>query len=257
LFGVLVVAWFMAAHIGGSRNAKWVVGATVFMTLLSLSRSALAAQLLIVVLAQLGTTTSFRTWLKAAAVFTTIAAIAVAAVFLYAPLHHRFFGGDKQQIAGLSVNVSGRDALWSANWAWFKQRPVIGWGAGSSDRMTSMMPGAFASHPHNDYLRLLVDFGFVGIVLWCVGYLTLMRLTWIAWRETLREQTIDSKIQAAAFLALVGIAVAMLVDNPLIEVGKMAPLGAIVGLALGTAAARGSAQAVVRQAAVPPNSPGW
>jgi hypothetical protein len=56
LFGVLVVSWFMAAHVNGVRYAKYVVMAAVLLTLLSLSRSALAAQFAVIVLAQLATT---------------------------------------------------------------------------------------------------------------------------------------------------------------------------------------------------------
>jgi O-antigen ligase len=236
LFGVLVVSWFMAAHVAGVRVAKYFVIATVVLTLLSLSRSALAAQFAVIVLAWVGTTTNFRTVMRSVGVMVTVAAVALAAVFLYAPLNKRFFGGDKHQVGGISINVTGRDALWSANWAWFKEKPVMGWGAGSSDRMTSALPGGFSGHPHNDYLRLLVDYGVIGLVIWLIGYITLVRLTWRGWRAALPRGGLEARIQCAAFLALTGVALTMLVDNPLIEVGKMAPLGALAGLALGTAA---------------------
>jgi O-antigen ligase len=249
LFGVLVVAWFMAAHVSGAKMAKYFVIATVVLTLLSLSRSALAAQLTIVVLAWVGTSTNFRTVVRAAAAFVIVAALALAAVFFYAPLNHRFFGGDKAQVGGFSINVTGRDALWSANWAWFKEKPWIGWGAGSSDRMTSALPGGFAGHPHNDYLRLLVDYGVVGLTLWLIGYITLLVLTWRGWRQALPRGGLDARLQCAAFLALVGIAMAMSVDNPLIEVAKMAPLGALAGLALGSAARQRAADQPVEDRA--------
>jgi O-antigen ligase len=238
LFGVLMVAWFMAAHVSGDRLAKLFVIAVVVLTLVSLSRSALAAQFAVIVVAWFGTSSNFRTVMKAVAVMVAVAAVALAAVFLYAPLHHRFFGGDKHVVAGISLNVTGRDALWSANWAWFKERPVMGWGAGSSDTMTSALPGGFSGHPHNDYLRLLVDFGVIGLVFWLVGYLTLLRITWRAWRRPEPRAGPENRVYAAAFLALVGIAMTMMVDNPLIEIAKMAPLGALVGLALGLAARR-------------------
>lgn len=238
LFAVLVVAWFMAAHVAGVRTAKYFVAAAILLTLLSLSRSALAAQLAIVVLAWVGTSTNFRTVVRAAGAFVVVGALAIAAIFLYAPLNHRFFGGDKAQIGGISINVTGRDALWSANWQWFKEKPWIGWGAGSSDKMTSALPGGVAGHPHNDYLRLLVDYGVVGLGFWLAAYSTLLVLTWRGWRRALPRGGLDMRIQCAAFLALTGIAMAMFVDNPLIEIAKMAPLGALAGLALGVAARR-------------------
>ena len=236
LFGVLVVAWFMPLYVSGSRRAGLIVLATVALTLVSLSRSALAAQLIVILLAWIGTTTNFRTVMRAVLALVTIVAVGLAAVFLYAPLNERFFGGDKAQVAGLSINVTGRDALWSANWHWFTQKPVLGWGAGSSDRMTSALPGGFAAHPHNDYLRLLVDFGVIGVALFMTAYLGLMLITWRGWRAALPHGGMNAHVQAAALLALTGIAATMLVDNPLIEIAKMAPLGAMVGLALGLAA---------------------
>ena len=243
LFGVLVVSWFMAAHVNGVRYAKYVVLAAVLLTLLSLSRSALAAQFAVIVLAQLATTRDFRSTVRTLAVVVVVATTALAAVILYAPLNHRFFGGDTKQIGGISLNVTGRDALWSANWAWFKERPVIGWGAGSSDQMTSALPGAFSGHPHNDYLRLLVDFGVVGLVIWVIGYFRLLRRTWQLWRRTVLWRSPESHVCGAAFLGLMGIAMSMLVDNPLIEVGKMAPLGALAGVAIGMCAATAAAPA--------------
>jgi O-antigen ligase len=249
LFGVLIVAWFMAAHVSGVRIAKYFVAAAVLLTLLSLSRSALAAQLTIIVLAWVGTSTNFRTVIRAAGAFVIVGALALAAVFLYAPLNHRFFGGDKAQIGGISINVTGRDALWSANWHWFKEKPWIGWGAGASDKMTSALPGGVAGHPHNDYLRLLVDYGVVGLAFWLAAYVTLLVLTWRGWRRALPRGGLDMRIQCAAFLALTGIAMAMLVDNPLIEIAKMAPLGALAGLALGVSARRRAESAPAHRAA--------
>jgi hypothetical protein len=39
-------------------------------------------------------------------------------------------------------------------------------------------------------------------------------------------------VHAAAFLVLVGIALTMIVDNPMIEIARMAPLGILVGMSL-------------------------
>ncbi len=65
----------------------------------------------------------------------------------------------------------------------------------------------------------------------------LIRLMWKRWRERLTMDTPTAQVCCAAFLALSGIGLTMLVDNPLIEVVKMAPLGILVGLAAGMSAA--------------------
>ncbi len=241
LFGVILVAWFTAAHLRGERSAKWFIAATLVLTILSLSRSALAAQFLIIALGYVGSVRDFRSLARTLVVATVVLAVALSAVFLYAPLRDRFFKGDVTQVGGVSVNVMGRDAIWSDNWKWFQEKPIIGWGAGSSDRMTAALPpgfgGATVGHPHNDYLRILVDFGVIGLALWTFTYLMLIRMMWKRWRERLALNTPAAQVCCAAFLALAGIGLTMLVDNPLIEVVKMAPLGMLVGLAAGMATA--------------------
>jgi hypothetical protein len=48
-------------------------------------------------------------------------------------------------------------------------------------------------------------------------------------------------IHAAAFLVLTGIALTMIVDNPMIELARMAPLGVIVGMSLALPSPRAEA----------------
>jgi O-antigen ligase len=208
-----------------------VVAAAILLTLLSLSRSAFAAQLVLVALAWFDLR-NFRGWLTAIGAGVVVLAVAIAAVFLYAPLHHRFFHGDTAQVGGFSLNVTGRDALWSANWGWFKERPVIGHGAGASDTLTNALPFHGAGHPHNDYLRILVDYGLIGFVLWMTAFLALLRLTWKRWQAVRGTRVFAEHVHAAAFLVLIGIGLTMIVDNPMIELARMAPLGIIVGMSL-------------------------
>jgi O-antigen ligase len=232
LMGVVLVAWFVSGGLIGRRWSYWVVGCAVALTLLSLSRSALAAEFALIALARFNLG-NFRGWIIAAGAIAATLAVALSAVFFYAPLHHRFFHGDTQQVGGISINVTGRDALWSANWGWFKEKPLIGFGAGASDRMTEALPGRGAGHPHNDYLRILVDYGLVGFVLWMSAYLALLRLTWKRWQAVRGTRVFAEQVHAAAFLVLIGIGIAMIVDNPLIELARMGPLGILVGFSLG------------------------
>jgi O-antigen ligase len=250
LMGVVMVAWFMGGVLIGRRRAGWVVLFAVGLTLLSLSRSALAAEFVLVALARFNLG-SFRGWMIALGATLATAAIALSAVFFYAPLHHRFFHGDTKTVGGLSINVTGRDALWSANWGWFKERPLIGHGAGASDRMTAALPNHGAGHPHNDYLRVLVDFGLVGFVLWMTAYLSLLRLTWKRWQAVRGTGVFAEQIHTAAFLLLIGIGLTMIVDNPLIELARMGPLGILVGLSLGLPSPERAAEERVESAPIP------
>ncbi len=232
LMGVVLVAWFVPGGMTGRRYGYWIAGLAVLLTLFALSRSALAAQFALIALARLDLR-NFRGWLIGIGAVAATLAIALSAVFFYAPLHHRFFHGDTAQVGGFSINVTGRDALWSANWGWFIQRPVIGHGAGASDRLTDSLPFHGAGHPHNDYLRILVDYGVIGFAIWMTAYIALLRLTWRRWTAVRGTRTYVEQIHAAAFLVLVGVGLTMIVDNPLIELGRMAPVGILVGLSLG------------------------
>jgi O-antigen ligase len=97
---------------------------------------------------------------------------------------------------------------------------------------------------------LLVDFGLVGFALWTFAYARLIRMTWRRWRDRAGAGSMTSQVCCAAFLALAGIGLTMLVDNPLIEIVKMAPLGALVGLALGMVAAERAAETAHGQALI-------
>jgi O-antigen ligase len=99
--------------------------------------------------------------------------------------------------------------------------------------------------PHNDYLRLLHDYGLVGTTLWVIGYAFLLARTWRAWHSTAmvsQEQKRDpgeQRVHAAAFLALAGVAIAMITDNAIVYLFLMGPLGVLVGLSLGLSRRRG------------------
>ena len=41
--------------------------------------------------------------------------------------------------------------------------------SGTADSLISRTYGSAAGHPHNDYLRLLHDYGLVGMSLWALG----------------------------------------------------------------------------------------
>ena len=84
------------------------------------------------------------------------------------PFHDRFITGDVKSYNGVGIRLSGRNKLWGTTWTSAQTSPIIGHGAGSSD---ALITNTFvnAGHPHNDYLRLLNDYGLVGLLLGCLG----------------------------------------------------------------------------------------
>ena len=160
-------------------------------------------------------------------VVATVVAVVVAKVHA---LNVRFFQGDLQSLGGVSVNVTGRNVLWRHAWDAFLQSPIIGHGAGSADNLIVAL-GVGASHPHNDYLRFLDDFGAVGFLLWIIGTLAVLRHLWLGWRRSTSSE--ERQLYGTAFLGLFGLSCAMATDNAVIYLFVMAPLGAVMGLAMG------------------------
>jgi O-antigen ligase len=160
----------------------------------------------------------------------TLLAVGLAAAWFaftrFAPLRDRFEGGDQAfSYGGAQFNVSGRADLWSFTVQDSRQHWWFGGGPGSADQAV-LNQFLTVSHPHNDYLRVLHDFGVVGLVVFVIGFLTLMVRTWKLGRTTGRP------VHWAAFLALLGVAGTAFTDNVIVYAFVMVPLGVLVGASL-------------------------
>lgn len=82
-------------------------------------------------------------------------ALVVLVFVLYLPLlEDRSLRG-----GGTELNLSGRDDLWSGYLQMFAESPLFGHGLGAT------ATGSYFQLPHNEYLRLLVEGGAIGFVL--------------------------------------------------------------------------------------------
>jgi len=143
-------------------------------------------------------------------------------------LHQRFYGGDRGHLLGVSINTEGRQQIWPVliQDAW--THPWAGGGAGTSKAVLAMrFPGDVDSH--NDYLRMWVDFGFIGASLWVLGIFALFQRLRARCRV---YQTNDAPIHRAALLGLLAVTIVALTDNVLIYEFALAPLAALIGLSL-------------------------
>ncbi len=145
----------------------------------------------------------------------------------YSPLRARFFdaGDSALNFGGISINTSGRSSLWETIIASANKAPLFGHGPGSASEIISSAYG-YISHPHSDYLRLYHDYGYVGLGLFCVGYLALMIH---ALRNAIRT---DEPIHWTALLGLAAVAIAAATDNAIVYPYVMIPLGIIVGCSI-------------------------
>lgn len=65
--------------------------------------------------------------------------------------------------------TSGRAFMWDIMKPEIKKKPIFGHGANASEMFISVLTGGLA-HPHNDWLRLLYDYGYLGtfVFVWCL-----------------------------------------------------------------------------------------
>ena len=242
LFAVVIVAWEVAGWRYGVKFGRALALVASALVLLSLSRTAFAAILIIGCTAWFSPRT-LGAWLRLAATVCIAVGVGYVAVQYFRPLHDRFYTGDvRPVVGGVAINVEGRSQLWATTWHSYLTSPVLGHGVGSADLLIAKRyPGA--GHPHNDYLRLLHDYGLVGGCLWLLGYVSLLGRCWRSWQRPYRvERNSDvsvsdvhreRRVHAAASLALIGVALAMITDNVIDYMFVMGPVGVLAGLSLG------------------------
>jgi O-antigen ligase len=89
----------------------------------------------------------------------------------------------------LSGNATGASSLqwrfnaWSALWQFFIDKPIFGQGFGATRNLN--LAGAFL--PHNEYLRLLIETGIVGIMFFAVFSFSIFFKVYVNVKKTLSE----------------------------------------------------------------------
>jgi len=233
LFALIPLAWFLANWRYGSRVSLLYASGLIVLIGLSLARTAFVVAFLLVALAQVqGRLTrgvrkvAFYAFLCAACLFMS--------VMRFEPLRERVVGDSMPtDIMEIEVRMSGRDRLWTATWDSYLVSPIRGNGGGSA---SSLLRERFLlDHPHNDYLRILHDYGAVGMVLWLAGMLKLLASQWRVWVRADREGRAERGLCLASSLATSAVLLVMITDNAFAYIFVMAPLGVLIGTSLGTA----------------------
>lgn len=225
VFMALLVPRF--SHVPRARRLALLLFAAVAM---SLSRTALVLAVVTLVACfayrqPRGASAATRSRVRFAVGVFVAVALTSAAVVSVPVLRDRFFGGDRAQIVGgVTFNTEGRTVFWSTLSEGFASAPWFGHGAGTASERLGMQP-------HNDYLRVLHDYGIVGLALFLSALLRLLLACW-RWFRTAAGR-VSARRHAAAVCALVTWALSMLTDNALIYAFVLAPLAIVVGASLG------------------------
>ncbi|PWU24591.1 MAG: hypothetical protein C5B48_05625 [Candidatus Rokuibacteriota bacterium] len=253
LLGVIGVAWGAAHARFGNKRLGLLAGLCCLLVLLSLSRTAFAASMLILVVVALDLRTPAR-FVRSALLVGSVAAVAYFSITSFGPLAARFQQGDVHSIGGgVSINVSGRAFLWGVAWRDSLKSPIVGQGAGSIEQaITREQPTQ--SQPHNDFLRVFHDFGIIGLGLLVVSFVGLFAHPIRATRATPRGDP-TAPLHLAAGLAMLGLVAAMTTDNAIVYLFVVAPVAVIIGLSIGAFGLAYTSGGVRRGSGVVPGTP--
>jgi O-antigen ligase len=226
IISLIGMGWFLAEYRLGRRSSLWWALASLSGITISLSRSALFAGFVLLVATLF--LASGKRRIRNVLLSALVVAAGAWAVTSWAPLRDRFVQGDLSfSVAGININAEGRTQVWAALWSGVPDKPIIGHGPGAASARSISLDPAF-DNPHNDYLRVLYDFGVVGLGLLVWFFIRSARLLWHARNGSLRLMPVVAALNAGLAVLIV-----MATDNPLDYPVVLIPMGALIGLGLG------------------------
>jgi O-antigen ligase len=239
LLGLVALSWHLPQWQYGSRSAGVRSAAWVCAIVLSLSRTASAIALSYVAVAvALQMMVSTRRFIVRVPLVALASVLLLAGIHDYIPFEERFFTGDtSMNVGGFDVNASGRLDIWAIVIESGQRSPVFGSGLGSSNKAVADL-GERVGHPHNDYLRVWHDLGFVGVTLLLAAFgtwITTLRRAWLVTRKRAPEL---AALQLAGYLGLLALMLSAVTDNALVYPYVMGPLGVLIGAGLGVSDGR-------------------
>jgi O-antigen ligase len=225
-----VFAAALYAEVSVGWLALWLVAAT--LPILSAARAGIAAALLSMPLSCASLRPKRRfIWVLLIMVGGTLA--------FYAPqiqqkMFRRGYGSVDDVVYGTtSVETHGRLQMWQRIWDAAWDAPALGHGANASEALVVAVTGGL-THPHNDWLRLLYDYGLAGLLLY--GWASTCQIVSLL-RLSTRLSGNAAALARAAAGSYVVLALYMLTDNVLLYSAHYGALQfAIVGFVYGTGA---------------------
>jgi O-antigen ligase len=237
-FVVVMLPFCLAAWRYKVPHGRTIAIAMTICVALSFSRTATVIALILYPLSRFSPHKP-EGWFRLVGWIMGIALVAYLSFTYVQPIRDRFTEkGDSGSIAGVSVNTAGRDRMWEAVQISTTKSPIVGQGPGSVAIPVGLVNQTAGGHPHNDYLRLSHDFGYVGCGLWVGGLLMLITVTFRNW---LWADTYDRNMahyHLGAMLGILGMMQLMLTDNIVVYVFAMGPLGILTGSSISIGALR-------------------
>jgi O-antigen ligase len=129
--------------------------------------------------------------------------------------------------------TQGRSAVWVGLLAKGLEAPWVGHGLGAASAAAHEITQSERwHHPHNDYLRVFVDSGVIGLALFVVGLATLVRRSYGSVRRSRDARGRSAVSASAGFGALIVLCALMITDNVVVYTYVMVPIALTVGQGL-------------------------
>ena len=158
-----------------------------------------------------------------------LAAVAWSLLENFAPLADRFATNDNAKILGVEVGTSGRAKLWQTMQESIPKSPIFGQGPGSSNALITESYGAIISHPHSEYLRIIHDYGWVGMILFGLGFILILIRSWVALGKSTGP---ISAAHLSSIMAVVSLAIMSATSNITVYIFAMLPLCTLMGFSM-------------------------
>jgi hypothetical protein len=239
LFAMIAVARQLARfHAGEKSGMFWAIWMTA-MVVLSHSRLAMVVIMLLYPLsfALIGG----RKNLVIAALMLGLGALGLVALLTFSQqMYDRFFAYDASlEVGGVAINASGRTKAWQGMLADLQTpgRILFGNGIGSASVFVNERYENLP-HPHNDYLRFLYDVGVIGAGCFVLFMVSATTLLWRRLKGAVYWANRDGRgvvvLPLCTMLSFFAVAASMATDNSCNYIYVMAPMGLLLGAALGT-----------------------
>jgi O-antigen ligase len=235
LFAIFGVARQLAAWRSGDWRGFWFAAAITAVLVISVSRTAMVAAMLMFPLAALSRMD--RKGVLQAVGMALAGAGTMALLLMFSPMmRERFFGLDaSMHVGGVAINASGRSEMWAMLLRDSVDSRWCGKGVGSSSLLIDrFFPGL--GHPHNDYIRVLYDYGIVGLacfIAFMLGTITTLFSQVRQFIEMGPKGNVRLQYFLTPALSIIGVASGMATDNLMCYTFVMAPFALLLGCALG------------------------
>jgi O-antigen ligase len=237
VLGLAPVSWYLMRLYFDVPHSLAPVTIWLAVIALSSSRTATAIGMLLLVLVTLLKVWRRRSGSLGAVSLVLLVAGGTAVLFLRVPEYRdHLLEGDTSDIAvgSVGINANGRVVVWQAVMKSGEESPIVGKGVGASSVFVSWRTARVLEHPHNDYLRMWYDLGWIGLGLFLWALLSWAVILGRGWFRPSREGKPAAYTQLAGLLALLSLMLVMVTDNVVVYAGVMGVMGILLGAGLGT-----------------------